>query len=45
MHTREEHMKNKEMIKLIKSGKLTRRQMLSVLATAGVGVAEKSRLQ
>lgn len=35
-------MKHKEMIKLIKSGKLSRRQMMSVMASVGVGVTASS---
>ena len=32
-------MKHDETIKLLKSGKLSRRQMMKLLAAAGVGVA------
>lgn len=35
-------MKHKEMVELIRSGKLSRRQLLSVLATAGVGITASS---
>jgi len=37
-------MKHKEMIELIKSGKLSRRQVMSVLASVGVGVTATGML-
>lgn len=37
-------MKHKEMIELIRSGKLSRRQMISVMASVGVGVTASSMM-